>query len=270
MDTTNINNIVNQGAEMAVEYAPKFIMAILTLIIGFWIINRITRLTDRVLASRDMDLTLRKFLSDLIGVVLKVLLLISAASMVGVQTTSFVALLGAAGLAVGLALQGSLSNFAGGVMILIFKPFKIGDLVEAQGVIGVVKSISVFVTELTSPDNKLVIVPNGAMISDSMVNYSTDNQLRVDLTVGVSYDANIQQARDVIMKAMEAHPKVLSSPAPSVSVSELADSSVNLAVRPYATVADYWDVYFGVTEDVKNALDAAGIEIPYPQQVVHE
>lgn len=255
---------------MTVAYAPKFLMAILTLIIGFWIIGRITRLIANILESRNMDITLRKFLGDLVGVTLKVLLLISAASMIGVKTTSFIALLGAAGLAIGLALQGSLSNFAGGVMILVFKPFKIGDLVEAQGVIGVVNSISVFVTELTSPDNKLVIVPNGAMISDSMVNYSTENQLRVDLTVGISYDANIQQAREVILKAMKDNPKVMDTPEPSVSVAELADSSVNLAVRPYATVANYWDVYFGVTEDVKNALDAAGIEIPFPQQVVHD
>tara|TARA_R110002049_G_C9097619_1_gene556757 strand:+ start:99 stop:689 length:591 start_codon:yes stop_codon:yes gene_type:complete len=186
---------------------------------------------------------------------------------VGIETTSFAAILAAAGLAIGLALQGSLGNFAGGVLLMIFKPIKIGDLIEAQGELGVVKEIEIFTTKLLTPTNKEVIIPNGALSNGNIVNYSTEGKLRVDLTFGVGYDSDIKQTKDVLMTVLTSNAKILNDPAPTVNVSELADSSVNFAVRPWCTVADYWDVYFETHENVKNALDAAGIEIPYPHAV---
>ena len=221
------------------------------------------------MAARDVDISLQKFLKDLLGILMKVALLIAVAGQLGIATTSFVAILGAAGLAVGLALQGSLANFAGGVLIMLFKPIKVGDLIEAQGYTGVVDAINIFVTTLNTPDNKRVFIPNGPLSNGSITNYSTIGKLRVDLVIGISYDADIKKAKSVIMEVMKNNPQVLQDPAPSVNVLELADSSVNLAVRPFATTADYWDVYFGVQEDAKIALDQAGIEIPFPQQVVH-
>jgi small conductance mechanosensitive channel len=255
---------------MVIEWGGKILLAVVALIIGFWIVGRITGLVRKGLASRKIEPSLQGFLSGLVNVLLKVAVFISVASMVGIETTSFVAILGAAGLAVGLALQGSLANFAGGVLILLFKPFKVGDLIEGQGHTGFVKDINIFVTTITTPDSKTVIIPNGPLANDSITNYSTLDSLRVDLVVGVGYGENLAQARKVIMEVMESDPKVLKNPAPSVNVLELGDSSVNLAVRPYATVADYWDVYFGITEKAKIALDEAGIEIPFPQRVMHQ
>ncbi|MEM9687364.1 MAG: mechanosensitive ion channel domain-containing protein, partial [Bacteroidota bacterium] len=187
----------------------------------------------------------------------------------GVKTASFAVIIGAAGLAIGLALQGSLSNFAGGVLIMVFRPFKIGDLVEAQGELGNVKEIQIFTTTLVTPDNKTAIIPNGALSNGNIVNYSAEGKIRVDLIVGISYGSDIKKAREVLMTVMEEDDKVLADPAPGVFVAELADSAVNLAVRPYTTVEDYWDVYFGILEKCKMALDAAQIEIPFPQRDVH-
>ena len=243
--------------------------ALLVLIIGFWLIGWITRLVRKGLDRSKIDTTVSKFLGDMVNVLLKAILFITVLGIFGVETTSLIAILGAAGLAVGLALQGSLSNFAGGVLILLFKPFKVGDLVEAQGHLGHVQAISIFVTKLLTPDNKIAIIPNGPLSNGDIINYSEEGKLRVDLVAGISYNADIRKAKEVIMKVMEEDPKVLSAPAPSVNVLELADSSVNLAVRPYATPADYWDVYFGILEKTKIALDEAGIEIPFPQVVVH-
>ena len=179
------------------------------------------------------------------------------------------AVLGAAGLSVGLALQGTLSNFAGGVMILLFKPFKVGDLIESQGHKGTVKEIHIFVTILLTFDNKTVILPNSAVSNNDIVNYTTQGILRVDMKFGISYDSNIKDAKDVLMNIVKSHPKVLKEPAPFIGVSELADSSVNLVVRPYAKIQDYWEVYFHVVEEGKLALDKAGITIPFPQMDVH-
>ena len=201
--------------------------------------------------------------------VLKVLLFLSVATMVGIETTSFIAIFSAATLAIGLALQGSLSNFAGGVLLLVFKPYKVGDLIEAQGHLGVVKRIQIFNTILLNPQNKTIIVPNGAVAGNSVINYSEEGILRVDLSAGISYDSDIREAKNVLMKVLESNPKVLKDPAPFVGVSELGDSSVNFAVRPWSTVADYWDVYFSINEEVKYALDNAGISIPFPQVDVH-
>lgn len=254
---------------LTLEYAPKLALAIVTLIIGLWVISIVTNVLGKALVASKTDETLIPFLKSLTSWGLKVLLFISVASMVGIATTSFVAVLGAAGLAIGLALQGSLANFAGGALILLFKPFKIGDLIQAQDVVGVVKEIQIFVTRIITPDNKEVIIPNGALSNGNITNMSTTGNLRVDLTVGISYGDDIEKAKTVIMEALLSDPKVLKTPAPTVAVGELGDSSVNILVRPHATVDDYWDVYFKSLQNAKVALDKAGIEIPFPQQVNH-
>lgn len=258
---------IDKGFDFIVEFGPKVIGAILIWIIGNWIIKLLLKGIKKVMNKGDYDESLKKFLINLVNWILKIVLIIVVLGTVGVETTSFAAIIAAAGLAIGLALQGSLGNFAGGVLIMIFKPFKIGDLIEAQGELGVVKEIEIFTTKLNTPTNKEVIIPNGALSNGNIVNYSTEGKLRVDLTFGVSYDADIKQTKDVLMKVLTSNPKVLQDPAPTVNVSELADSSVNFAVRPWCTVADYWDVYFETHENVKIALDAAGIEIPYPHAV---
>jgi small conductance mechanosensitive channel len=263
--TESLLNFIKEYRLM--DYAFKVIAAILILIIGGWLIKKVVKISQNLMDKKGIDVTLQRFLGDLISWTLKILVFITAISQVGVETTSFIAIIGAAGLAVGLALQGSLANFAGGALIIIFKPFKVGDLIEAQGEIGVVKEIQIFVTKIISPGNKLVILPNGTLSNGNIKNYTELGLLRVDLTFGVSYDADIKKTKEVLMKVLTDNKKVLKDPAPSVNVSELADSSVNFAVRPWAAPADYWDVYFGTVEATKNALDAAGIEIPYPHQV---
>ncbi len=252
---------------LASEYGLKIIGAIIIWIIGSWIIKKIAKMLAKVMNKSNYDESLQKFLLNLVKWGLKILLIITILGTLGVPTASFAAILAAAGLAVGMALQGSLANFAGGVLLMIFKPFKIGDLIEAQGELGVVKEIEIFTTKILTPTNKEVIIPNGTLSNGNITNYTTENKLRVDLTIGVSYDSDIKQTKDVLMSVLTSHPKVLDNPEPTVNVSELADSSVNFAVRPWATVADYWDVYFDTLEQCKEALDAAGIEIPYPHQV---
>ncbi|MCL4122960.1 UNVERIFIED_CONTAM: hypothetical protein GTU68_062521 [Idotea baltica] len=253
--------------ELLVEYTPKVLVALAILIIGLFAITIIVKTSRNLMKKRGVDATLQKFLGDLISWALKLLLFITVIAKLGVETASFAAIIAAAGLAVGLALQGSLGNFAGGVLIMIFKPFKIGDLVEAQGEIGVVKEIEIFTTKLTGLSNKEIIIPNGILSNGNIVNYSTEGTRRVDLVIGVSYDADIKQTKDVLLNILTSHPKVLKDPAPGVTVLELADSSVNFAVRPWCNTADYWDVYFEVTEAAKLELDKAGIEIPYPHRV---
>lgn len=253
--------------DFATVYGIKIIGAILIWIIGSWVIKKIIKVLKKVMSKRDYDESLQKFLLNLTSWILKILLIITLLGTLGVPTTSFAAVIAAAGLAIGLALQGSLGNFAGGVLIMIFKPIKIGDLIEAQGELGVVKEIEIFTTKILTPTNKEVIIPNGALSNGNITNYTTEGYLRVDLTIGVSYDADIKQTKDILMNVLTSNPKVMEDPVPSVNVSELADSSVNFAVRPYAAIENYWDVYFGITEECKLALDAAGIEIPYPHQV---
>ena len=196
-----------------------------------------------------------------------ILLIVIVLGTVGVETTSFAAILAAAGLAVGLALQGSLANFAGGVLIMLFKPFKVGDLIECQGEVGTVKLIEIFTTKLTGLSNKEIIIPNGVLSNGNIVNYSTEGTRRVDLIFGVGYDSDIKKTKEVLMNVLTSNPKILKDPAPTVNVLELADSSINFAVRPWCETADYWSVYFETTENTKEALDAAGIDIPYPHQV---
>lgn len=259
----------DQAVTLFVQYAPQVLLAIVVLVIGLWVINRLVSVVGNVMKKRGMDESLQPFIKSLLGMGLKAMLLISVAGMVGIETTSFVAVIGAAGLAVGLALQGTLANFAGGVLILIFKPYKVGDLIEAQGHLGAVKEIQIFVTILNTPESKTVIIPNGAISNGNITNYATEGKIRVDMTMGISYDADIKKAREVLMNVMTSHPKVMKDPAPFVGVVELGDSSVNLAVRPHCNPADYWDVYFDVYEAGKEALDAANITIPFPQLDVH-
>lgn len=258
---------LTQFKEVAFDYAPKIVAALVILIVGLFAINMIIRLAKRVMKKRGIDATLQKFLGNLISWTLKILLFVIVASKLGIETTSLAAVIAAAGLAIGLALQGSLSNFAGGVLIMIFKPFKIGDLIEAQGITGVVKEIQIFTTYLNTPGNKLAIIPNGALSNGNILNYTAEGKLRVDHVIGVSYDADIKQTKNVLMKVMTNNPKVLKEPAPTVNVSELGDSSVNFAVRPWVEAKDYWEVYFEILENAKIDLDAAGIEIPYPHSV---
>jgi len=260
---------LEKAYDFVAVYGIKIVIAIVVLIIGLWIIKRIVKVSDRVMEKRDVNVSLRGFLRSLVSILLKVMLVISIAEMVGLKTTSFIAVLGAAGLAVGLALQGTLANFAGGVMILLFKPFKVGDLIISQGHLGVVKEIHIFVTVLLTPENKTVILPNAAVSSNDIVNYTTQGLIRVDMNFGISYSSNIKTAKDTLMNILVNHPKVLKDPAPFVGVKELADSSVNLAVRPYTKPEDYWAVYFDVYEAGKLALDKAGVTIPFPQMDVH-
>ncbi|MCV6624716.1 MAG: mechanosensitive ion channel [Cellvibrionaceae bacterium] len=255
--------------ELFLNYTPRFLLALGTLIIGLWLIGIVVKIVASGMGKSNQEPTLIKFVSNLVEWGLKALLVLSVASMVGIETTSFIAVLGAAGLAVGLALQGSLANFAGGVLIMLFKPYKVGDLIKAQDEMGFVKDIQIFVTILTTFDNKQVIIPNGAVSNGNVVNYSAEGQLRVDLTIGIDYKADITKAKAAIMEVMQAHPKVLDTPAPFVGVDAMGDSSVNLAVWPWCTPEDYWDVYFDINEQMKLALDKAGINIPFPQRDVH-
>ena len=268
MDVMN-THILEKITDIAITFGPKIISSLIVLFVGNWLIKKIIILLKKLFKKNSLDESLQKFLLSLIAWSLKLFLIITVLGQLGVATSSFVAIIGAAGLAIGLALQGSLANFAGGALIMLFKPFKVGDLIEAQGVVGVVKEIQIFTTILTTPENKTVIVPNGALSNDKIVNFTEQGRLRVDLSVGISYDADIKKAKDVLMDVMKKHSLVLNDPEPSVFVTELADSFVNLAVRPWAKAEDYWTVYGDILEQSKNALDEAGIEIPYPQIVLH-
>ncbi|MEI6893047.1 MAG: mechanosensitive ion channel domain-containing protein [Colwellia sp.] len=274
MNTTDtpilqLEELSMKAYELGLMYAPKLILSILTLLIGLWIISGIAKLVKASMVRSKVEPTLIPFMVSLVSWLLKVLLFISVASMIGVATTSFIAILGAAGLAIGLALQGSLANFAGGVLVMVFKPYKVGDLIETQGHLGVVKEVQIFNTILISPQSKRIIIPNGSTSNGSVVNYTAEGKIRVDLTVGVSYNADIDQTKAVLMEVLENNDKVLQDPAPFVGLSEMADSSVNFAVRPHCLPEHYWDVYFSVNEAIKKALDKNAITIPFPQRDVH-
>ncbi|NND15924.1 MAG: mechanosensitive ion channel [Eudoraea sp.] len=263
----NTDYWIAKGLEFVAEYGPKVLGAIVIFIIGSWVIRKIVRLTGRQMKKSNYDESLERFLLSLLSWTLKVLLIILVISTLGVDVTTFAAVIAAMGLAIGLALQGSLANFAGGVLILIFKPYKIGDLIQAQGEIGVVKEIEIFTTKIITPGNKLTIIPNGPMANGNITNFTAEGKLRVDTVIGVGYNEDIKKTKEVLMQVLTSNPKVLEDPAPSVNVMELADSSVNFAVRPFCKSEDYWDVYFSTYENCKLALDTAGIEIPYPHQV---
>ncbi|MDW7690517.1 mechanosensitive ion channel [Flammeovirgaceae bacterium SG7u.111] len=259
-----------QLIDLAWKYLPGIAMAIVVLIIGLIIIKSLTGFVKNLMIKRNVDVSLVPFLTSLFNVLLKVMLLISVASMVGIETTSFVAVIGAAGLAIGLALQGSLANFAGGVLILIFKPYKVGQVIEAQGFIGIVNEIQIFVTILKTFDNKTIIIPNGPLANGAITNYSTEEKRRIDMTFGIGYDDDIAKAKQILADLIAADTRILKEPAePFIALSELADSSVNFVVRVWAKGADYWGIYFDMQEKVKLTFDKEGIGIPYPQTDVH-
>jgi small conductance mechanosensitive channel len=253
--------------DLLLEYTPSVITAIFILVAGLFLIGIVTKSSKRIMAKRGVDLTLQKFLGNLGNWILKILLFITVISQLGITTTSFAAILAAGGLAVGLALQGSLANFAGGVLIMIFKPIKIGDFIEAQGQSGTVKEIEIFTTKLNTPDNKEIIIPNGALSNGNIVNYSTEATRRVDFTFGVGYDSDIKKTKEILFGILNSHPLVLKEPRIAVNLSELGDSSINFFTRGWVKKEDYWTVKFDVMEQVKEALDSAGIDIPYPHRV---
>ena len=265
----NLEKVTDQAIELAMNYGPKLVLAILTLIIGLWIIKRVIRVLDKTLQKGKVEVTLQRFLINVASVLLKAVLLISVASMVGIETTSLIAMLGAAGLAVGLALQGSLANFAGGVLILFFKPFKVGDLIEAEGHLGIVKEIQIFNTILRTLDNRRVIIPNGTLSNGCLTNLNAEGTRRVDMTFGISYSDDVLKAKDVLRKLMTSDERVLQNPAPEVYVSAHADSSINMLVRGWVKPENYWGVFFGMHEQVKLTFDREGISIPFPQRDVH-
>lgn len=263
----NTQQWIDAGYNLIIKFGPKLIAAILIWIIGSWIIKLLIRGSNKAMDKVNYDDSLKKFLLNLINWGLKIILFIVVLSTVGIETTSFAAVIAAAGLAIGLALQGSLGNFAGGVLIMIFKPFKIGDYIQAQGEAGTVKEIEIFTTKLTTPDNKEIIIPNGSLSNGNIVNFSTEATRRVDFTFGVGYDSDIKLTKETIMNVLKNHDLILKDPAPAVSVSELADSSINFFTRVWVNAPDYWTVNFDIIEQTKEALDAAGIDIPYPHRV---
>jgi small conductance mechanosensitive channel len=252
---------------MIMEYGSRVLLAVITLGIGWWLINKVTQKLGGLLALRNADLALQGFISSLANIILKVLLIVSVASMIGVETTSFVAAIGAAGLAIGLALQGSLANFAGGVLILLFRPFRIGDWIEAQGVAGTVDSIQIFHTVLRTGDNKTIIVPNGNLSNGIITNTNRQPTRKVVFDVGVDYEADLQKAREVLLELAKDE-RILAEPAPQAVISTLGDSSITVSLRVWVKTADYWDVMFMFNEQSRDRLKTAGIDIPFPQRVI--
>ncbi|MFO2462595.1 mechanosensitive ion channel [Pseudomonas sp. 15FMM2] len=252
---------------MLMEYGSRVLLAVITLAIGWWLINKLTHKMGRLLAMRNADLALQGFVTKLSNIVLKIMLIISVASMIGVETTSFVAAIGGATLAIGLALQGSLANFAGGVLILLFRPFRIGDWIEAQGTAGTVDSIQIFHTVIRTGDNKTVIVPNGILSNGIITNTNRQPTRKVIFDVGVDYEADLQKAREVLLE-LARDSRVLVDPEPVAVVSTLGDSSITVSLRAWTKTADYWDVVFMLNEKARDRLKAVGIDIPFPQRVI--
>ncbi|MBK6331806.1 MAG: mechanosensitive ion channel family protein [Bacteroidetes bacterium] len=252
----------------AISYIPKIAGAILFYIIGSWIINRLVLLLKKILFKRNYDPSLQTFLVSLVKVVLTILLLISIAGILGADTTAFSALIVGAGVAIGSALNGTLGNFAGGVMLLVFKPFKVGDMIEAQGITGVVTEQGVFNTTVLTAENKTVYLPNGALSTNTIANYTTHGSLRVDITMAIAPDMDIEKAKKVAIQTILAHPKVLQTPAPEVNALKVGDGMVTLAIRPYCVQTDYWDVFFGCTEMIKKAFEHEGIHAPTPHRII--
>ena len=269
MEEIDVNKYAEMAKQFVVTYGMKVVIAIVVLLLGLMVIKSITKAAGRMMEKKDVDASLRPFLKSMINVILKLMLFISVIQMVGIATTSFVAVLGAAGLAVGLALSGTLQNFAGGVIILLLKPFKVGDWIDAQGHSGTVSEIQIFCTILKTPDNKTVILPNGPLSTGAMVNYSTEELRRVDMEFGIGYDDDIDKAKATLSKLIDSDDRILKDPAPAVLLGTLADSSVNFKVRVWANAGDYWGIYFDFHESVKKAFDNEKIGIPYPQMDVH-
>ncbi|MBA4154049.1 MAG: mechanosensitive ion channel protein [Flavobacterium sp.] len=269
LNTDFITRYWDYFTTVLIEYSPRLISAAIIFVVGWTVIKLIKKLIMRIMVKREMEPTLSKFLADILIWTLKILLFVTVISRLGVENSSFVAIIGAAGLAVGLSLQGSLSNFAGGVLIIMFKPFKVGDFIEAQGVMGTVKQIQIFVTQLSTVDNQVIFVPNGVLSNGTIINYTYATTRRADLTVAISYGSNIKRAKEIAMEVMEKHPMVLKDPAPIVLVKDLAESSINLAVRPWSELPDFFEMRSDVLEQIKNEFDANGITIPFPQRDIH-
>ena len=265
----NLEGLIEQVPELVVTYGLKTVLAIVIFFIGKYFAGVAKNVTTKVLTKRKVDQTVVSFVANLAWALVFVFAVIATLGQIGVQTASLVAVIGAAGLAIGLALQGSLSNFASGVLMVIFRPCRVGDYVEAAGIAGVVDEITIFSTKLKTGDNKLIIAPNSSMMNGTIVNYSAMDKRRIDLVIGVSYSADIKLTKQVIEKVLTAHSKVLAEPSFTIALSELANCSINFVVRPWVNTADYWPVRFELLEQIKLALDDAKIEIPFPQMDVH-
>ncbi|MEP1447500.1 MAG: mechanosensitive ion channel domain-containing protein [Paraglaciecola sp.] len=252
-----------------IPWGINIVMAIVIYIVGKIIVGMLVNVFGKVMARSKYDDMLIDFVKAIINAILMLFVIVASLDQLGVDTTSLVAILGAAGLAIGLSLQGSLQNFAAGVMLLVFRPFKAGDFIEAGGAMGVVKSISIFTTVMTTGDNKEIIIPNGSIYGGNITNYSAKETRRVDMVVGIGYDSDLKKAKEILKEMVAADERILKDPAPTVAVAELADSSVNFVVRPWVASADYWAVKFDFTEAVKLRFDAEGISIPFPQMDVH-
>lgn len=260
---------MEQVTNWLLNYGPKLIAAVVILVLGIWVAKLLTGLCRRLLNRRNVDPTLVTFGTNLINAALVTFVVIAALGQLGVQTTSLIAVIGAAGLAVGLALQNSLANFAAGVMILVFHPFRVGDVIEGAGVIGSVEELHIFTTQLKTGDNKTVFIPNGKLMGDNIINYSRKGTRRLDLIIGVGYQDDLRRVKEVLQQILTEDARVLADPAPMVAVLELGDSSVNFAVRPWVSVGDYWPLQFDLLEKIKLRFDAEGISIPFPQRDVH-
>ncbi|TBX70922.1 mechanosensitive ion channel [Flavobacterium silvisoli] len=258
---------VDRFIKALIDYSPKLISAFIILFVGLYAIRFINRLAKKIMVKRELDPTLSKFLADSLLWALRVLLFVTFISKLGIETSSFVAILGAAGLAIGLSLQGSLSNFAGGMLIILFKPFRVGDTIEAQGVVGVVSEIQIFVTKLVNGNNQTIFIPNGNLSNGTIINYSMAGMRRADLLFSLSYDTNIKTAKDIVMKVMQDHPKVLKNPAATVSIRGLSDSAIQLSIKPWSKNPDFSDMCSDILENCKEAFDAAGIVVqPYVRE----
>ncbi|HDZ56201.1 MAG TPA: mechanosensitive ion channel [Pseudomonas xinjiangensis] len=254
---------------LVIQYGSQVLLALVTLLLGWWIIGRVTAAVQRLLEKRNVDRTLHGFIGALVGIGLKGVLIVSVAGMIGVETTSFIALIGAAGLAIGLALQGSLANFAGGMLILMLRPFRAGEYIEAQGVGGTVDSIQIFYTVLKTPDNKTITIPNGSLSNGNVINYSRQPTRRVHLDIGIDYGDDVKKAREILLGLAHSDNRVLKDPEPAVWLVSLGDNSVNLSLRMWTKTDDYWGVFWEMLEQTKEAFDQEGISIPFPQRTVH-
>ncbi len=264
-----MENIIKEIQLIATTYGLRIVGAILTIIIGIWIAKLLAKSLGKVLKKKNVDETLTRFLISLAKIGLIAFVLISAASQIGIETASFIAVIGAAGLAIGFALQGSLSNLAAGVMLIIFKPIKVGDFIEGGGSLGSVESVGIFVTILLTPDNKVIYIPNSTLTGGNITNYSAKDTRRVDMVFGIGYSDDIDKAKNAIKTVLDNDSRILKDPAPQIALSELGDSSVNFNVRPWVNKADYWGVYFDVHEKIKKKFDEEKISIPFPQRDVH-
>lgn len=264
-----IQNWFNANSQLITSYTINILAAVAIIYFGRKIGKYVTAVFVSTLEKKSVDKAVSSFLSSIVYVLLMAAVTLMALGQLGIETTSFIAILGAAGLAIGLALKDSLSNFASGVIIILFRPFKAGEFVEVAGISGSVKTIEVFSTTINTPDNKIIIVPNSTITGNSIVNYSREETRRIDLVIGVSYDADLKHAKQILTDVVKADERVLENPKPNIAVSELADSSVNFVVRPWVKTVDYWGTYFSLMENIKIELDKAEIGIPYPQMDVH-